>query len=157
MVRRVWVIALFVFLPMSVRSALAAPPAKSARSEAAQKAASTQGFTLEQALDFPYPEETSISSCSTRDRIAWVENIHGVRNVVVAEAPQWAKRQVTHYTKDDGQAITELQFTSDCSAIIYLRGGPKNSENQAPNPDGDPAGAEEAIWVASWTGGQPRK
>src|SRR6202789_1458083 len=124
MVRRVWVIALFVFLPMSVRSALAAPPAKSARSEAARKAASTQGFTLEQALDFPYPEETSISSCSTRDRIAWVENVHGVRNVVVAEAPQWKKRQITHYIKDDGQTKTELQFTFISSVFFFCGGGP---------------------------------
>lgn len=157
MVHRAWVVALLVFLPMSVRSALATPPAKSARSEAAQAAASNRGFTLEQALDFPYPEEISISSCSTMDRIAWVENVQGVRNVVVAEAPQWAKRQVTHYTKDDGQAITELQFNSACSASVYLRGGPKNSENQAPNPDSDPTGAEEAIWSVSWSGGQPRK
>jgi dipeptidyl aminopeptidase/acylaminoacyl peptidase len=157
MIYRARVATLLVLLPIGLQSLLAKSPGSDARREPAP-ATSSQGFTLEEALDFPYPEETSISSCSTEDRIAWVENVHGVRNVVVAEAPQWKKRQITHYIKDDGQAITDLQFTSDCSVIVYLRGGPKNGENEPPNPVGDPSGAEEAIWSISWSSGeQPHK
>jgi dipeptidyl aminopeptidase/acylaminoacyl peptidase len=157
MIHKAWVTALLVF-PIGLQSALAASPEDGSGREAAQVGnAPNQSFTLEQVLDFPYPEETSISSCGARDRIAWVENIHGVRNIVAAEAPQWTKQQLSRYTKDDGQTITELQFTSDCNTIIYLRGGPKNNENEPPNPDGDPAGAEEAIWSIAWSDGEPHK
>jgi dipeptidyl aminopeptidase/acylaminoacyl peptidase len=159
MLNRAWVAVFFIVCPISCHSVWAQTGGVESRDATplGTVSSSSRDFTLEQALDFPYPEETSLVACSLEDRIAWVENKHGVRNIVVAEGPRWTERQISHYSKDDGQALTDLQFTSDCDEVIYLRGGSKNHDNEVPNPDGNPAGAEQAIWSIHWTGDQLRK
>ncbi len=154
-VRRVTVLVALMVL----RSPLLSAQAKMAAeiTGAQLPSSSNNSFTIEQALDFPYPEETSIVASPTGDRIAWAENRRGVRNIVGAEAPQWTPRQLTSYKNDDGQTLTDLSFSADGGSIIYVRGGPKNGEGEAPDPDGDPAGAKQAIWKISWTGATPQR
>ena len=62
-----------------------------------------EAFTLEQVLGAPFPY--GLTSASHAPRVAWVFDNKGARNIWVADAPDFAPRQVTHYKGDDGQAI----------------------------------------------------
>src|ERR1700741_1038448 len=80
-----------------------------------------QGFTVEQVLSSPFPNELVASPSG--ERIAWIFDAQGRRNVWVAEGPQFRARQLTHYTEDDGQELSELTFTHDGRWLIFVRGG----------------------------------
>jgi dipeptidyl aminopeptidase/acylaminoacyl peptidase len=115
------------------------------------------GFTIEQVLSFSFPETTSLVASPTGDRVAWVANTKGLRNIWGAEAPGWTARQITHYTLDDGQEIGDVEFSGDGGLLVYVRGGAPNRENELPNPDSNPAGADRAVWTVTWAGGVPHK
>jgi dipeptidyl aminopeptidase/acylaminoacyl peptidase len=110
-------------------------------------AVSGNGFTLEQVLSSPFPSDLTASR--NGDRLAWVFDAEGKRNIWVAEAPAFKGRQLTRYNKDDGQEITELEFSPDGNWIAYVRGGPPNSEKEIPNPTSDPNGAKQEVWLVS--------
>lgn len=116
-------------------------------------AAQPPGITLESILSAPFPSE--ILASPTGARLAWVQNDRGVRNVWVAEPPEYKGRQVTGYDKDDGQAIGDLEWTPDGKAIFYVRGGGPNGQGETPNPTSDPASAEQVVWRASLEGSEP--
>src|ERR1035438_10224109 len=77
-------------------------------------------FTLEQVMSAPFPSAPVASPSG--GRIAWVYNARGVRNIWVAEPPGYRGHSVTGYTEDDGQEISELQWTPDGRQIVYVRG-----------------------------------
>jgi dipeptidyl aminopeptidase/acylaminoacyl peptidase len=108
--------------------------------------ARAQGFTLEQVLSSPFPSEPVASKQG--DRLAWVFDAEGRRNVWIAEAPAWRGRQLTRYAQDDGQEIGELTFSMDARYVAYTRGQDKNQAGEVPNPTSDPAGAKQEVWVA---------
>jgi dipeptidyl aminopeptidase/acylaminoacyl peptidase len=128
-----------------------------ARSRATPAAADATHFTVEQVLDFSFPVESSMVAAPRSDRLAWVENLRGHRNIFGAEAPTWTVHQITHYEKDDGQEISDLCFSGDGGLIVYVRGGNKNREGEIPDPTSDPAGVSQAVWTVSWAGGAPHK
>ncbi|MCA1815448.1 MAG: S9 family peptidase [Acidobacteria bacterium] len=109
-------------------------------------AAHAQSFTLEQVLSSPFP--TELVATKSGDRVAWVFDAQGRRNVFVADAPAFAARQLTRYAQDDGQEITELTFSNDGRYVAYTRGGDKNQAGEVPNPTSDPAGAKQQVFVA---------
>ncbi|MGE0128666.1 MAG: prolyl oligopeptidase family serine peptidase [Blastocatellales bacterium] len=113
------------------------------------------GFTLEQVLSSPFPSE--LVAAPTGERIAWVFNAEGKRNVWVAEGPEFKARQLTQYNEDTGQEITELQFTRDGKWLVYVRGGNPNSVGEIPNPTSDPLGASQAIHAVAWDTGRVMK
>src|SRR5215510_10287642 len=78
-------------------------------------------FTLEQILSSPFPSDLVASPIG--ERVAWVFDAQGKRNVWVAEGPDFKARQLTQYNEDTGQEITELSFTHDGKWMIYVRGG----------------------------------
>src|SRR5215468_2955595 len=82
------------------------------------------GFTLEQVMSSPFP--TNLTSAARANRIAWVFNSKGERNVWVADAPGFQARQVTHYQGDDGQDIFSLRLTPDGKTAVYARGSELN-------------------------------
>jgi dipeptidyl aminopeptidase/acylaminoacyl peptidase len=135
----------------------AAKPAPKAAPAAAATPASNEPFTIEQVLSFAFPETTSMISAPKGDRIAWVANIKGRRNLWGAEGPAWTAHQITHYDNDDGQEITEMSFSSDGALIVYVRGGEKNREGELPDPSSDPAGVDQSVYTVAWTGGTPHK
>src|SRR4051812_48222813 len=110
-------------------------------------AAWAQSFTIEQVLSAPFPSDLKASPTG---KLAWVSNARGVRNILVAEPPQYRARALTSYTADDGQEISQLRWTPDGRSIVYTRGGTLN-------PAHDPHGVEEAVWIAALDGGVPRK
>ncbi|MDQ3908463.1 MAG: prolyl oligopeptidase family serine peptidase [Acidobacteriota bacterium] len=112
----------------------------------AASAAHAQSFTIEQVLSSPFPSEPVASKRG--DKLAWVFDAQGRRNVWIAEAPQWRGRQLTRYDADDGQELTELVFSEDGRYVAFTRGQEKNQAGESPNPTSDPAGAKQEVWVA---------
>jgi len=114
-------------------------------------------FTVEQVLGFPSPENLVASPVGST--IAWTFNERGVRNVYVADGPAFEPRRLTPYREDDGQELTQLSFTRDGSALVYVRGGDHGSNRQAdapPNPAGNPVQPKIQIWSVPVAGGAPR-
>ncbi|MEK6288355.1 MAG: prolyl oligopeptidase family serine peptidase [Acidobacteriota bacterium] len=109
------------------------------------------GFMLEQVLSSPFPSDLIASK--NGNKLAWVFDHRGKRNIWVAEAPAFKGRQLTRYDKDDGQEITEPVFSPDGNWIAYVRGGPPNSEKDIPNPTSDPAGAKQEVWLVNTRSG----
>ncbi len=113
---------------------------------AAPAALSAQtGLTIDQLLKAPFP--TELVAHRGGGKVAWVLNAEGVRNIWMAEAPSYQGVQVTRYAEDDGQELSNLSFTPDGRAIVFVRGGGPNRQGEIPNPTSDPDGAEQAIWV----------
>jgi dipeptidyl aminopeptidase/acylaminoacyl peptidase len=104
-------------------------------------------FTLEQALSSAFPTELT---AAPGGKVAWVSNTRGVRNIMVAEPPAYQARKITGYTQDDGQELQDLHWTPDASAIVYVRGG-------TANPELNPSGVSEDVWIAGFDGSVPRK
>ncbi len=102
------------------------------------------------ALDFSHA--TSLTAASVGDRVAWVSHYRGVRNVWVAEGPDWQGQVITAFEADDGQEITALAFTPDGESVLYLRGGRANSSGEFPNPTSDPEGVKQTLWLAPFDG-----
>lgn len=113
------------------------------------------GPTLEQILSTPFPSELLASPAG--GKLAWVQNTRGVRNIWVAEPPAYRGRQVTRYDKDDGQAVSGLEWTPDARTLVYVRGSGPNDRGEIPNPTSDPAGVERAVWRVAVDGGEPVK
>ena len=118
------------------------------------------GLTLEQALSYPFI--SGLVAAERADRIAWVQDVRGVRNVWVAEGPAFTPRQATRYAEDDGQEITQLTFSPDGSRLLYVRGGDHDAnwpadKALAPDPAGDPEEPKVTIWSAPPGGGAPVK
>ena len=105
------------------------------------------GFSLEQVLSSPFPSDLIASPQG--DKLAWVFDAEGKRNIWIAEAPSFKGRQLTHYDKDDGQEITEPEFSPDGNWIAFVYGGPPNADKDVPNPTSDPAGATQEVRVAN--------
>ena len=118
-------------------------------------AAADGPFTLEGVLSAPYPSE--LVAAAGADRIAWVTEERGVRNLWTAAAPDFEPMRLTSYSDDDGQALGQLALTADGVLLVYVRGGGPNAAGETPNPAGDPAGAEQAIWAVPTAGGEPWK
>jgi dipeptidyl aminopeptidase/acylaminoacyl peptidase len=116
-----------------------------------------QRFSLEEVKSYPYPGELTASA--TGARIAWVFNEQGVRNVWVAEGPDFRARRLTPYSQDDGQEITSLQVTADGGHVVYVRGGEHGSnwERSVPvNPTSSPVPPKVEIWSVPFAGGEPK-
>ena len=115
-------------------------------------------FTIEQVLSSPFPTELVASPAG--NRVAWVFDARGLRNIWVAEpgaGGAYRSRQITQYTQDDGQDVGELAWTPDGKAIVYVRGGDFENDGTYPNPSSAPEGVEQDVWVVSLEGGAPRK
>src|SRR6516164_5654646 len=117
--------------------------------------AQAPSFTLQQVLGAAFP--TDLTAAPAGGKIAWVSNARGVRNVMVAEPPDYRARAVSSYRLDDGQEIGPLAWTPDASAVVYVRGGDPNRAGEAPNPAHNPKGEQQAVWVVSLAGGAPKE
>ncbi|HEX4534975.1 MAG TPA: prolyl oligopeptidase family serine peptidase [Rhizomicrobium sp.] len=117
-------------------------------------------FTMAQVLDYPFVSD--LTAAEHGDHIAWVRNLGGARNVWLADGPSFKPRQITHYTADDGQEITQLTFSPDGAHLVYVRGGDHDAnwpaeDNLAPDPDSSTTQPMVTIWAASLSGGAPVK
>ncbi|HEY1481283.1 MAG TPA: DPP IV N-terminal domain-containing protein, partial [Candidatus Acidoferrum sp.] len=112
-------------------------------------------LTVEQVMAAPFSSDLVAAKSGTR--IAWLINQQGKRNIWIAEAPAFAARQLTSYNNDDGAELSDLRFTADGEALLYVRGGGKNNSGEYANPTSDPVGQQQSIWQIAFRGGSPRK
>lgn len=122
---------------------------------AAPAVVAAQSYTLEQVMSAPFP--TALAVWEGGGKVAWVMNARGVRNLWVAEAPDYRGRPITDYAVDDGQELSDLRFTPDGAHVVYVRGGGPNRQGEIPNPTNAPEPAEQALWVVPAAGGAPRR
>jgi Tol biopolymer transport system component len=115
-----------------------------------------RGFTVEQILGFPSPDNLIASPAGST--IAWIFNERGVRNIYAANAPAFEARRVTQYSEDDGLELTQLAFSHDGKTIVYVRAGDHGNtrgEVAAPNPGGLAVQPKIQIWSVPAAGGAP--
>ena len=113
------------------------------------RSAPASDFSLDQTLGYPFI--TGVAAAKSTGAIAWVQAVHGVRNIWAGRAPDYVPRQLTQYTADDGQELTKLTFSPDGSRVVYVRGGDHDANwpaegNLAPDPDSSPNSPRMTIW-----------
>jgi dipeptidyl aminopeptidase/acylaminoacyl peptidase len=121
---------------------------------AAFSVAQKSAFTVEQVMSSPFP--TALTSAAKANRIAWVFDSRGERNIWVADAPDFAGRQVTHYEGDDGQDIFAVKLTPDGKTVVYARGSEVSSEGHVANPATETKEPKQQVWAADAETGKPR-
>jgi dipeptidyl aminopeptidase/acylaminoacyl peptidase len=126
----------------------------------AAQASPGHAFTLRQALSAPF--NSDLTAAPAGNAFAWVSDAEGKRNIWVAVPSPggsgYVSRQITGYSADDGQQISDLTWSADTQSILYVRGGSsQNPEQTAPNPAHLPGGAEQDVWIVSVNGGAPRE
>jgi N-acyl-D-aspartate/D-glutamate deacylase/dipeptidyl aminopeptidase/acylaminoacyl peptidase len=119
---------------------------------AQQSPGTANSFTLDQVLSSPFPSELTASPKG--ERVAWVFNAQGKRNIWVAEGAQFKARQLTRNNEDSGIEIGSLAFTHDGKWIVFVRGGEENSSGEIPNPTSDPNGAQQEVFAVSFDDGR---
>jgi len=110
---------------------------------------------IERLLSSPFPSEMVASPVG--EKVAWVFNAEGRRNIWVAAGPDFQARRLTRYIEDDGIGTSNLAWTADGEAIVYFRGGAANRRGDFPNPHTRPLGTETEIWIVGLDGSEPRK
>jgi len=102
-------------------------------------------FTVEQVLSSPFP--SNLVASEHGGRIAWVFDARGVRNVWVADAPNFEGRQVTRYTADDGMPIAALKLTPDGHTAVYARGSETNRAGEVADPASNVEKPLQQVWA----------
>lgn len=105
-------------------------------------------------MSSPFP--TALTSAAKANRIAWVFDSRGERNIWVADAPDFAGRQVTHYQGDDGQDIFSVKLTPDGKTVVFARGSEVSSEGHVANPATETKEPKQQVWAADVESGKPR-
>lgn len=118
-------------------------------------AAAGQGFSMEQALDYPFPSQ--LTAAAQGERVAWVFDLRGASNVWIAEGPRFAARQVTHYQGDEGMPIASLRLTPDGRTVVYARGSETNPQGEVADPTSSTTQPEQQVWAADVDTGTPRR
>jgi len=104
-------------------------------------------FTVEQVMSSPFP--TNLVASAHGSRVAWVFNAKGVRNVWVADGPDFVHtaHPVTHYSADDGQPIASLRLTPDGKTVVFVLGSEVNGEQESANPESWTKGAKQQVFA----------
>jgi Tol biopolymer transport system component len=104
-------------------------------------------FTLEQVMSSPFPSE--LVAAAQGSRIAWVFNAEGVRNVWVADGPDFVHtaHPVTHYRTDDGQPIASLRLTPNGKTVVYALGSELNEAQESANPESWAKGVRQQVFA----------
>lgn len=91
------------------------------------------GFTIEDVLSpaFRY----GLVAAANADRIAWIENDGGRRNVYTAAAPDYTPVMLTSTAEDDAIDHSGLQLSADGSILTYIRGHAANFKGQYGNQE----------------------
>src|SRR5215469_739956 len=110
-------------------------------------ASSQAQFTVEQVLSSPFP--TELVAATQSNRVAWVFDAKGVRNVWVADGPDFIRtaHQLTHFTADDGQPIASLRLIPDGKTVLYALGSEVNDAQESANPLSSVNGAKQQVFA----------
>jgi dipeptidyl aminopeptidase/acylaminoacyl peptidase len=111
--------------------------------------------SIDRYLKAPFASE--LSAAPTGERVAWILDERGARNIWVAAAPDYKGRRLTPYSEDDGQDLGEIAWSADGRFLVYSRGGDLDTNGDIPNPRNLPETPEQAVYVIPVDGGPPRK
>jgi dipeptidyl aminopeptidase/acylaminoacyl peptidase len=102
------------------------------------------------------PFVLKLSAAPARGSLAFVLKEQGRRNIYVAEPPAYSPRKITNFDKDDGVEITDLAWSKDAHALLFVRGGDPNRRGERPNPTSNPAGAKQQVHLINLQSGDTR-
>ena len=111
--------------------------------------------TIDQLLSVPFP--TDLKSSKDGKYIAWVFNDKGVRNVYLAEAPNFTPVKITNHSTDDGLDISDVTFSPDSKRLFFVEGNTLNGAGEAANPALLQQKTNETIWMVNTNGSGLRK
>jgi dipeptidyl aminopeptidase/acylaminoacyl peptidase len=114
-------------------------------------------FTLKSVKSYPFPNE--LCTAPTGSRMAWALNENGLRNIYVAEGPEFKPRKLSNYITDDGQELSSVSLSHDGNWVVFVRGGDHGSnweDHQPVNPSSSPILPKVQIWSVIFTGGEPK-
>jgi dipeptidyl aminopeptidase/acylaminoacyl peptidase len=118
-------------------------------------ASAQQKFTLEQVMGAPFASELATSDHGAR--IAWEFEFKGVRNLFVADAPDFKPHQVTSYTADDGMMLASVRLTPDGKTVLYARGSETNQQGEVADPTSNVEQPHQQVFAVDANGGgQPK-
>src|SRR5260370_26415007 len=102
---------------------------------------------LEQVMSSSFRSELVASKNGSR--IAWVFDAKGVRNVWLADGPDFVHtaRPLTHYKTDDGQPIASLRLTPDGKTVLYALGSELNEAQECANPQSCTKGGKQQVFA----------
>ena len=112
-------------------------------------------FSLADVLSPAYP--SGLVAAKSVDRIAWISNDRGARNVWTAAAPDFRPVNLTGFGRDEVFEIDEVFLTDDGRTAVFIKGGTPNAAGWVTNSDSDPDGREQAVWAVRTDGGRPWK
>jgi dipeptidyl aminopeptidase/acylaminoacyl peptidase len=114
---------------------------------ATKAARAQQPFTLEQIMSFSFPSE--LVAATHGSRVAWVFNSKGIRNIWVADGPDFihSSHQLTRFTADDGQPVASLRLTPDGKTVVYALGTELNDAQESANPESWTKGAKQQVFA----------
>ncbi len=112
-------------------------------------------YSLEDIMSSAFP--SNLIAHPQKDQLAWVFNQEGSRNIWMAQGPSYTPIALTKYTGDDGQAISNLQFSPDARFLLYVRGAAPNRQGEIPNPALLTESLDRAIWKVSIPSGELQK
>lgn len=101
--------------------------------------------TIARFISYTFPYE--LVAAKKADRIAWLANDQGKRNVWTASGPDFKPVRLTGYNADDGTDLSSLRLSDDGSVLLYVRGHDPNDGGWVANPSSFPDGAEQTIWA----------
>ncbi len=110
----------------------------------AAHSAQAEPFSLEEIMSYAFPSD--LAAAPKGDKVAWVFNQQGIRNIWTASGPDYSAEKQTEFEKDDGRELTGLRFNHTGGLVVFVRGGAANRAGEYPNPNSDPGGAEQAVW-----------
>jgi len=114
-------------------------------------------LTYAQLASYPFPSH--LTAASRANRIAWVFNEQGRRNLWVAEGPAFAARKLTSYDADDGQELTSVGLSPGGEWLVYVRGGDHGAnwgEEDPVNATSQPLPPNVQVWAVPFAGGEPK-
>ena len=112
-------------------------------------------FTIDQVMSAPFA--SLMSTAPSGNRVAWLLNERGQRNIWVAAAPDWKGHKVTNFSRDDGQDIDEFAWAPDGSYLLFARGGDFETNGDNPNPDLSSGKPDQSIWSVAMDGSAAKK
>ncbi len=118
---------------------------------AAEGARAQSALSIDRFLHPGFPSE--LVSAAEVDRIAWIANERGVRNIYTAEGPDFVPLRLTGFDRDDGIELSNLSLSNDGRTVVFVRGSAPNRSGMVANPESRPEGQERAIWAVRTDGG----
>lgn len=113
----------------------------------------TPAFTIEQVLTPAFP--SALTAAASADRIAWIENQVGRRNVYTAAAPDFERVRITATEADDAIDLGTVQLSADGSIVAFIRGHTPNFKGQIGNQGSHADGGRREVWAAPADGSRP--